>query len=356
MTNEVAIIEFQVETTLPVLQSNFEIVKQHLAENLKRYEIEVTQQNLPDAKKMATGLNKISKQIDDCKKDKLKEIESPVNIFKEQVKELIQMCQDGRNKILEQVKVFEDITRALCLDLLKKELQEQYNKLNIKDEFKTVNIDDLIIISNVTDSNSLVKKAKDSINERVHCALSLQNTVKVRLVELENLCLKAGLKSPLERRHIEIFLKEEEDFYNQKLQSTIQREIERQKEIEKRIIAEEKKKAEIEMQRKLDEERIKIQAEERQKLQNEAKVREIETKPNSSEIPKSSITEESSDNDNQAKSIVDVDHDIFIITAKFEIKTPKGKVNEDFVKNKFTATLKDANFQSVKSVEVVKLV
>jgi len=112
----------------------------------------------------------------------------------------------------------------------------------------------------------------------------------------------------------------------QKLQLTIQREIERQKEIEEKVIAEEKKKAEIEMQKSSRQREKSIQEEDRQKLQNETKEKEVEVKSNSSEIPQSPTTEES--------SINAIDTDTFIITAMFKISVEKDKVDVNFVKNK----------------------
>ena len=343
------IVEFTADASLPVISSNFDATKLWLAENLKKYEIEVTQSNLAEAKKLATELNKIAKQIDDKKKERLKEIEAPIDIFKEQVKELVNMCQNGRAKINEQVTVFEDKTRALCLKLLAAELQEKYAQLNIKDEFKAVTVEDLAIISNVTDANNLAKPARDAIGTRVHAALSLQNRVHVRLVELDNASYAAKLVSRLERRHVETFLKELDDaVYDQKLQSLIQREVERQNEMQASIAAEERKKAEAEMQRKLEEEKKRMQEEERQRrLEDDKKKAEAEEKQGSSKIPTSQVTENHTNEDPE--------NDTFMVTVTFKAIAPRGKYGVDSVKNSFVSKLATANFITVQSVDVLKL-
>lgn len=262
-------MELQItSTTLPQIISNYDEMKSYLVENLKQYEIEVTQANLPQAKKMATELNSLAKQIDEKRKDILKSVEQPIDVFKEQIKELVGLCKNGREKILEQVKVFEDKTRAKCLELCKSSLQELYAKFEIQDEFKTISIDDLAIISNLTDTEKLTKATQDTIANRVQVVFNLQSAVRIRLAELENACFKAGLKTPLERRQVENFLKLDEVTYNNELNKILGNELKRQQEMEAR--------AEAEMQKKLEQEKLRIQAEERAKAEALARAEFVE--------------------------------------------------------------------------------
>jgi hypothetical protein len=264
MTMELQIIN----TTLPQIISNYNEMKDYLIENLKQYEIEVVQANLPQAKKMATELNGLAKQIDDKRKEILSSMEEPIDVFRNQIKELVGLCKNGREKILEQVKVFEDKTRAKCLELCKLSLQELYAKFEVKDEFKTILVDDLAIISNITETDKLTKATQDTITNRVQAVFNLQSVVCIRLAELENACLKAGLKTPLERRQVESFLKLDEVVYNNELQKILGDELRRQQEIEAR--------AEAEMQRKLEQEKLRIQAEERVKAEALARAELVE--------------------------------------------------------------------------------
>ena len=257
-------MELQItNTTLPQIISNYQEMKVYLVENLKQYEIQVTQANLPQAKKMATELNSLAKQIDDKRKDTLSSVEEPIDIFKNQIKELVGLCKNGREKILEQVKVFEDKTRAKCLELCKLSLQELYAKFEIQDEFKTIVIDDLAIISNITETDKLTKSTQDVIANRVQAVFNLQSAVRIRLAELENACLKSGLKTPLERRQVEGFLKLDEVVYNNELQKILGNELKRQQEMEARAEA----RAEADMQKRLEQEKLRIQAEERVKAE-----------------------------------------------------------------------------------------
>ena len=79
-------MELQItKTTLPRIISNYQEMKVYLVEHLKQYEIEVTQANLPQAKKMATELNSLAKQIDDKRKEILSSVEEPIDVFKNQI-------------------------------------------------------------------------------------------------------------------------------------------------------------------------------------------------------------------------------------------------------------------------------
>ena len=228
--------ELQITATLPTITGNFEEVKIKLKEGLKLYEIGVTADNLKDANAMATELNKLSGELDKLRKEKVKEVSAPIKEFEDKVKELVSMCQDSRQKILEQVKVFEDEQRAKCLELLKKEALEVWEKLGIRDEFSKPQISDLALLSNLTATGNLVSKAKNEVWDRINAVKSLQDKSDMRLLQLENASYKAGLKSPLTKVNIERFLLEaDEEVYQKRLNELIQNELKRQTETEERI-------------------------------------------------------------------------------------------------------------------------
>ena len=236
--------DIKIKATLPTFQGNFEEVKIKLSEGLKLYEFGVTADNLKDANAMATELNKLSNELDKLRKEKVKEVSAPIKEFEDKVKELVSMCQDSRQKILEQVKVFEDAERAKCLELLKKEASEVWEKLGIRDEFIKPQIADLAILSNLTTTGNLTAKAKNEVWDRINAIKSTQDKCDMRLLQLENDSLKAGLKSPLTKVNIERFLFEsDEEAYQKRLDELIQNELKRQTETEERIKRELEKQA-----------------------------------------------------------------------------------------------------------------
>src|SRR5690554_5333955 len=88
-------------TIIPAqISANLAEIKAELLENLKQYEIEVTIETLPEAKKMATDLNKLAKEIDTRRKDVKKELSAPVDVFNAQAVELAKLILDSREKIL----------------------------------------------------------------------------------------------------------------------------------------------------------------------------------------------------------------------------------------------------------------
>jgi hypothetical protein len=344
LENHTQELEFVVDSTLPVVTSNFDKLKANLTEKLKKYELEVTQQNIPEARKLAAQLNKIAGSIDDKKKEILQRIELPTNLFKENVKELIKMCEDGRKALTNQIKVFEDKLKEEYLQLLKTELNEQYIALGIGIEFQTVKVDDLAIMSSITETQKLSKTGKDTIRMRVAASLTLQHTVLMRLVELENTSLKAGLKAPLQRRHVESFLKDFESAYQTKLEQLLICEIKRQEEIEQQIIAQQQLKIRKEAEEKVRQDTI--------VHQNKATIDSgiVMLNPiahHSKEVKKALTHAAVTQNPSQTK-------DTFTIIATFCVEQVKGAFTNEQVKELFATKLQTSGFKSLQNISVVK--
>ena len=220
--------EIVVETQLPIITSNFELFKQKLEIQLKKFDLKVDENNVAKANNMATELNSMSKKILSFKKEKTDVLLVPINAFKAECSTLDTLIQSKRQKLLQQIKVFEDIERAECLDLLKKELDLQYVKFGVKEDFQSVKVDDLAIISNKTPTGGLKKAARDAVEKRTLECKRFQERIEFRLTTLDGTCLKAGLEAPLTRELIEGFLKEPDDvLYEKKLHYLIASEIKR---------------------------------------------------------------------------------------------------------------------------------
>ncbi len=338
MMNQV--IELQIDATLPSFITNFDEVKLSVQERLKTYDIAVNLENLPEAKKLATELNFLAKKINEKRIEKQKEASAPIEILKSQADELIRLFNEGREKLLSQIKVFEDEKRSLCLKLLQEELEYQYDKSSIEEEFRTIKIDDLAIISNLTDTETLTKKAKNEIMMRTGGALAMQNLVQNRLLMLENACFKVGLKSLLERKHIESFLKEPDAVYGAKLASLIETEVKRQEEIEAKIL-----KQEGERMKKVAEARVREEAE-KQKIEVIIPAEPIKQLI---EEPKSKVVASAPTKIDILDEIEEPRVQKFIIAAYFEIEC-KNETTET-LKRKYWNKLSN-EFKSIKNIEV----
>ena len=220
--------ELKVNVTPAIVSGNFEDLKNVLAVEVKKYDIEVAEETVKDAKKLATELNGVAKIINEVKKKELLILEAPVKDFKDKIKELIDIVQDGRGKITSQVKVFEDNKKVVIERLLLDLIDTTYSDLGVKDDFKSVLCDDLILLGNLTPSGNLTAKTIDVIELRVRMCGDLQNAVKMRLMQLENESYKAGLKVPLSVEYIKDFMKEPDEVYKQRLAELIEIELKRQ--------------------------------------------------------------------------------------------------------------------------------
>ena len=226
--------ELQISTQLPVITGNMDEIKTELAIQLKQFDLIVDEDSVKIAKAMATKINKLSEKIKTIRIAKTKELMAPIKAFEKQANELTSLCQESRQKLLSQLKVFDDKVKAECLILLEKERDILYSKYEIKDEFKAVKVDDLAIVSN-KNKNSLAKKAKDAIEERVYGCKQLQDKINSRLMTLTGTCLERGLEAPLTLENVNHFLyMESDEKYENKLYSLIDHELVRMKKMQER--------------------------------------------------------------------------------------------------------------------------
>jgi hypothetical protein len=241
--------ELQVKITPAQISANLAEIKADLLENLKQYDIDVTIETLPDAKKMATDLNKLAGEIDKRRKDVKKELSAPVDVFNAQAVELAKMILDAREKILKQVAVFENKQKAHCRQLLQNELDTLYLESGVTKEYQTGNIEKLAILSNLTEKAKLTKSAIEKVAEIVKADKAVQDMVESRKANLNAITERAGLLGGISDALIMPFIREPESVYTAKLNEIIDAEIKRQKATEERIRAEAERKAREEAER-----------------------------------------------------------------------------------------------------------
>jgi len=217
-----------VTTLLPTLDADFEAAEAYLKKELENYDVVVTLKTLPGGKELAKELNKTVTLIDAKRKEAVAEASAPIKEFDTKMKHLVSLCKEGRVKILDQIKVFEDETRLKIESLLGVYRSELWQQHEVKEEFLSAEFDDLIILSNLTKAGSLAGKAKSELEKRVNADKQKQDMVERRLLLLENASYKAGLLAPLTRVHVNSFLFADDESYNEQLDKIIASEIERQ--------------------------------------------------------------------------------------------------------------------------------
>ena len=223
-----------ISNTPAVIDVNFQELKEALKKDLEKYELLVTADTVSDAKALATELNATKNVISKRRKEEVAKASEPVKEFDASMKELESMCEEGRQKILEQVKTFEDETRDLAASLLAELLGNLNAASEVEPEFQRAQFGDLVKLTALTKTGNLTAATVKEMEGRVRDDKAIQDRTKMRLLELENKSYSAGLAAPLTRDPIQHFLFADEEHYSAELQRIIDAEIERQQIAEQR--------------------------------------------------------------------------------------------------------------------------
>lgn len=220
--------QIAVRTTPAIVEVNFDELKASLAAELKKYDVLVSADAIPEARKLMADLNKTKKAIADARKAEVAKASEPIKQFDDQMKQLEVMCAEGRSKLETQVKNYEAEQAQIAEGLLDGLRHQLWMAENVADEFKSAEYDDLVRAASLTATGKLTKKAIDTLDERVKQDKANQTRTESRLLELENRSFKAGLAAPLTRDHVAAFLFAPDEVYNREVERIIRAEIQRE--------------------------------------------------------------------------------------------------------------------------------
>jgi hypothetical protein len=178
---------------LPVIQINFEEMKNALSETLAYYEgIVVAEDNLGECKEAQKELAGVRVKIDNYRKDKKKELSKPIIEFENQCKELIKLVEIVEKPIKDGIKIFDNkrreekklIAERIIKEVLAEyELNEKYAaRLTIDERYCNLSIKEIEVKNDVeakamalkVEQNSeeelieIIKDVIDSENERIN--------------------------------------------------------------------------------------------------------------------------------------------------------------------------------------------
>lgn len=159
--------ELVIKTIAPLVTANFEIIKMDLERTLQSYNLILSRDTIKDGKTAAAHLNKMKAAIKAKEKTALEMIMSPVDGFREKVSELIALVDDTRDKITAQVKAYEDKTRDEIREQLKDYRESRLNYAGLREPYRTIEIEDLVLLGNQTKTGNLTGKVMEVINGRV---------------------------------------------------------------------------------------------------------------------------------------------------------------------------------------------
>ena len=196
--------------------------------------------NFPDMKESSLELGKISKAISRFRIDKKDSEMEDINLFDVNFKSYCTMIDVKQSEIKKGLEIFEAETRKQILEVCTKYLVEQYKEKDLRVEFRIIDISDMTLSKYATKTMTIAKPAKDEIDKRINEKLALQNKVDLRLSNLENICLKAGIE-PLTIEHIQGFLFNDDVSYQVTLDYLINAEVKRNKAVKQRVESETRK-------------------------------------------------------------------------------------------------------------------
>lgn len=282
------------------ISTNFNEIKDYVANQVAKYSIEVTEENIPEAKKVMANFNKVKAEISSKYKEYIDELSAPINKLKNEKKEIEQILTDGRQKIADEVADFEKEKLKIISKTINEYICEICSEKDISADL--IGLDEFVKLSSVTTNGTITKATKDAID------------AKVSLVENE--ILKAKLEAEQkerERREIaeKARIEAEERAIREKAEYEARAEREKQEALEK---AEKEKKEEIEKAR--------IEAFKKQ------------------EIPKFEVKKT-----NDGKNI-------YTVRATFEVKC-KSEVSHESIKNQLANILKRAGISTCLNIEVL---
>lgn len=177
------------------LTTNFEELKAEASRQVEKYSINVTEENIPEAKKVMANFNKVKTEIGERYKFYIDKISAPVNQLKAEKKEIEAIITDGRQKIADGVANFENAK----LEVIAARIAE-YTKALCEEKglnFERINTSDLIKLSAVTPAGTLAKATKDTIEAKIQ---ALENEIlQAKLAEQEKAARDAEIAAQARR-------------------------------------------------------------------------------------------------------------------------------------------------------------
>ena len=176
------IVSYEAKTAdSQILTTNFEEIKAGVAMQVEKYSIEVTDENIPEAKKVMANFNKVKTAIGDRYKFFIDKLSAPINQLKSEKKEIEAIISDGRQKIADGVAAFENAKLEQIAERINEYVKSLCDEKGLNCE--RINTADLIKLSAVTTAGSLAKSTKEAIEGKI---AALENEIlQAKIAEQE---------------------------------------------------------------------------------------------------------------------------------------------------------------------------
>lgn len=253
-----------IEKQLPVINMNFEEIKNSLQATISKYEgLVVTEQGLKDCKATQKELSKIKTTLDKYRLSVKKEMLVPVTEFENQCKELIGLVAAAEGPIKQGILLFDNMKKQEKAEWAEVVLDETILSYKLNDFYKSkIDISDITI--NLSNSKKSIQeeietKVKALATEQKQEEERKQNCIDVMKATLES--ANKDLTVPLEQQQFDFLIEQGSDV------AQIVKEINSRVELIRRTERELKEKENLRI------EQIKLN-EERKRLQDQKDIRE----------------------------------------------------------------------------------
>ncbi len=201
----------------PVIEINYEDLKNELYSQLKKYEnIVVTDETLKDCKSTQKSLAGLKKKVDDYRKAKKKELSAPITAFESQCKELVLMIESVEKPIKEGIAVFDDKKREEKRQEAINIANELLEKSNLSDKFKKM----IEIKPNYSNLTATKKAVTEDLTAQIHYLEAEQRAEEEKLKAVDT-----SISNYNKRIKSKMALEDFERFFNRDL-SVILNEVE----------------------------------------------------------------------------------------------------------------------------------
>lgn len=183
--------ELEVSKVLPVINANFEEVKESLNQNLEKYKgIVVTEETLQDCKKTQQDLNKVEKGIEDFRKSVKKDMEVPIKEFEAKCKELTALIAEVKKPIKEGITVFDTKRKEEKKKQAEEIIEECISSLALSEKYSR----QLTVLDKYINLSASKKSVKEDIEARGQ-ALKVQQDAEIKEIESMKESINAYINS-----------------------------------------------------------------------------------------------------------------------------------------------------------------
>lgn len=202
----------------PVIEINYEDLKNELSSQLKKYEnIVVTTDTLKDCKSTQKSLAGLKRKVDDYRKAKKKELSAPITAFENQCKELVLMIESVEKPIKEGIAVFDDKKKEEKRQEAVNIANELLEKSNLSDKFKKM----VEIKPNHSNLTATKKAVTDDLTAQIHFleAQQMAEEEKLKAVDTSISNYNKRIKSKMALEDFERFFDKDLSFIINEVES-----------------------------------------------------------------------------------------------------------------------------------------